>query len=59
MPENMLEQIQVALSVALQCDLDTGVEWCDKEAHDRFSQLYPQINQVINNILEMNNESEN
>lgn len=59
MPENMLEQIQVALSVALQCDLEHGVAWMNDEAAAEFAKDYPQVNQVINNILEMNNESEN
>jgi hypothetical protein len=53
MPENILEQIQVALSVAMQCDLEHGVKWLNEEAADKFAKDYPQLNQVIGNIMEM------
>ena len=57
MPENLLEQIQAALDLAKQADLEQGVQWMNEEAVENFAHDYPQINQVINNILEMDNES--
>ncbi len=52
-PENLLEQIQTALSVALQCDLETGVKWNNEQAAARFKRHYPQLAQVLDNIMEM------
>lgn len=53
MPDNMLEQIQTALSLALQADLEHGVAWLNDEASKEFARKYPQLNHVIGNIMEM------
>ena len=57
MPDNVLEQIQTALSVAMQVDLENGVAWMNEIASTEFAAKYPQINQVIQNILEMDNDT--
>lgn len=57
MPENILDQIQTALNVAMQADLETGVKWNNEQAAERFRQYYPQLAHVLDNILEMKDES--
>jgi len=53
MPDNILEQIQIALDVALQSDLEHGVKWMNEAYAEKFKADYPQLNQVIENIMEM------
>ena len=53
MPDNILKQIQTALSVAWQVDIEGGNDWYNREMRTEFARRYPQLNQVINNIMEM------
>jgi len=53
---NTLEQIQIALSMALQADLEHGVKWMNEAYAEKFRADYPQLNQVIENIMEMRDE---
>lgn len=48
-----LIQIQEALSAALQTDLEHGVKWLNEDAAKTFKRKYPQLNQVIGNIIDM------
>ena len=51
-----LEQIQTALNAALMADLKHEVDWMDEQRKQDFSDKYPNISQVIYNIMEMKDE---
>lgn len=55
---NDLLTIQIALNAAKQADLEQGVKWLNECACKEFRAKYPNIDQVINNILEMEVEDE-
>lgn len=55
---NQLEQIQIALSLALQADLESGVAWLNEAAAQEFAKRYPQLNHVLQNIQEMTDDQQ-
>ena len=56
--KEQIELIQTALNIARQVDLENGVAWMNDMAEQKFAKYYPQLNQVINNILEMGDTGE-
>lgn len=53
MTDETLEQIQTALDIALQADLEHGVAWMNDEASVKFRHQYPTLSRTIFEILEM------
>jgi hypothetical protein len=49
----LLRQTQDALAMAVQADLEHGVKWLNEQAAEEFARKYPNLNQVIGNIMEM------
>lgn len=58
MQTNMLVQVQDALALALQADLECGVAWMNDLASKEFGDKYPNLCHVIGNILDMEFEDE-
>ena len=48
-----LDDLQDALSLALQGDLENGVRWLNEEATAKFIQDYPSLNKVIGEIMDL------
>ena len=51
--QRKLAQIQTALEMAVQADLEHGVQWLNDAAAKEFAERYPNIWQVIGNIGDM------
>ena len=52
-----LEQIQLALQNAWSADVDHRLDWMTDQNQEKFARDYPNLNQVIHNILEMTDAS--
>lgn len=48
-----LEDLQDALSLALQGDLENGVRWLNEEASAKFVKDYPSLNEVLGKIMDL------